>query len=99
MFETGYLRVPDGDTVADDIVLEARNGSTEIAFTREELDGAEHVGEGVYRLQVGRAAALPLERDGPLSAVAHSRSTMSKAPASAPASRPDAGVSAIASRS
>lgn len=53
VFETEYLRVPDGDTVADDIVLEARNGSTEIAFTREEFDHAEPVGEGVYRLRSG----------------------------------------------
>ena len=53
IFETGYLRVPDSDTVADDIVLEARNGSSEIEFTRGELDGAEHVGEGVYRLKSG----------------------------------------------
>ncbi len=53
MFETEYLRVPDKDTVPDDIVLEARNGSTEIAFTRQEFDGAEDVGEGVYRLKSG----------------------------------------------
>jgi len=53
IFETGYLRVPDGDTVADDIVLEASNGSSEIEFTREELDDAQHVGEGVYRLKSG----------------------------------------------
>jgi hypothetical protein len=53
VFETEYLRVPDTDTVADDIVLEARNGTTEIAFTRQELDGAEDVGEGVYRLKSG----------------------------------------------
>jgi hypothetical protein len=53
IFETGYLRVPDADTVADDIVLEARNASSEIEFTREELDDAEHVGEGVYRLKSG----------------------------------------------
>jgi len=53
MFETEYLRVPDTDMVPDDIVLEARNGSTEIAFTREEFDGAEDIGEGVYRLQSG----------------------------------------------
>jgi len=53
MFETAYLRVPDGDTVPDDIVLEARNGETEVAFTREEIDGAEHLGEGVYRLKSG----------------------------------------------
>ena len=53
VFETEYLRVPDSETVADDIVLEARNGTTEIAFTREEFDGAEPVGEGVYRLKSG----------------------------------------------
>lgn len=53
IFATEYLRVPDSETVADDIVLEARNGSSEIAFTRAELDGAEHVGEGVYRLKSG----------------------------------------------
>ena len=38
IFETEYLRIPDNDTVADDIVLEARNGSTEIEFTRGEFD-------------------------------------------------------------
>jgi hypothetical protein len=53
MFETAYLRVPDRDTVADDIVLEARHGDTEVAFTREEMDGAEHLGEGAYRLKSG----------------------------------------------
>jgi hypothetical protein len=53
MFETAYLRVPDRDTVADDIVLEARNGETEVAFTREDVEGAEHLGEGVYRLKSG----------------------------------------------
>lgn len=53
MFQTEYLRVPDKDTVADDIVLEARNGETEIAFTRDDIDGAEHLGQGVYRLKSG----------------------------------------------
>ena len=53
VFETEYLRVPDTDTVPDDIVLEARNGNTEIAFTCQEFDGAEDVGEGVYRLKSG----------------------------------------------
>jgi hypothetical protein len=53
MFQTEYLRVPDKDTVADDIVLEARNGETEVAFTRDDIDGAEHLGEGVYRLKSG----------------------------------------------
>ena len=53
VFETEYLRVPDECTVADDVVLEAKHGDTEIAFTREEIDGAEHLGEGVYRLKSG----------------------------------------------
>ena len=53
VFETEYLRVPDEFTVADDVVLEAKRGETEIALTRAELDDAEHVGEGVYRLKNG----------------------------------------------
>ncbi len=53
VFETEYLRVPDTDTVPDDIVLEARNGTSEIEFTRQEFDGAVDVGEGVYRLKSG----------------------------------------------
>ena len=53
MFEAEYLRVPDSYTVADDIVLEVRNGDTEIAFTRDDIEGAEDLGEGVYRLKSG----------------------------------------------
>lgn len=53
MFVTDYLRIPDEDTVADDIVLEARNGETEIAFTCEDVDGAVHLGNGEYRLRSG----------------------------------------------
>jgi hypothetical protein len=53
VFETEYLRVPDDDTVADDVVLEAKHGETEIELTRAELDDAEHVGEGVFRLKSG----------------------------------------------
>jgi hypothetical protein len=53
IFETGYLRVPDKDTVADDIVLEARNGDTEIELTRDDIDGAVHLGNGEYRLRSG----------------------------------------------
>jgi len=53
VFETEYLRVPDEFTVADDVVLEAKRGETEIELTRAELDDAEHVGEGVYRLKSG----------------------------------------------
>jgi hypothetical protein len=53
MFETAYLRVPDEYTVADDVVLEARRGENEIALTRRDVDGAEPVGDGAYRLKSG----------------------------------------------
>ena len=53
MFETEYLRVPDEYTVADDVVLEAKHGDDEIAFTRKDVDDAESLGEGVYRLKSG----------------------------------------------
>jgi hypothetical protein len=53
VFETGYLRVPDEATVADDVIMELKLGDTELAFTREELDGAEYVGEGLFRLKSG----------------------------------------------
>jgi hypothetical protein len=53
VFQTEYRRVPDKYTVADDIVLEARSGDTEIAFTRDEMEGAEAIGDGAYRLKSG----------------------------------------------
>jgi hypothetical protein len=53
LFETGYLRVPDEYTVAEDVVLEARHGDTEIDMTREEFDGAVGLGEGLFRLKNG----------------------------------------------
>ena len=53
LFETDYLRVPDEFTVADDVVLEARHGDTEIDLTRAEFEGAIGVGEGVFRLRSG----------------------------------------------
>ena len=53
VFEAEYLRIPDEATVADDVVLEAKHGDTEIMFTRGEMDGAVHLGEGVYRLKSG----------------------------------------------
>jgi hypothetical protein len=53
LYETDYLRVPDEFTVADDVVLEARHGDTEIDMTRAEIDGAIGVGEGVFRLKSG----------------------------------------------
>jgi hypothetical protein len=53
VFEAGYLRVPDEYTVADDVVIEASRGDTEIELTRAEIDDAQHVGEGVFRLKSG----------------------------------------------
>jgi hypothetical protein len=53
VFETGYLRAPDESTVAEDVVMELRHGDTELAFTREDLDDAQYVGEGLYRLKSG----------------------------------------------
>jgi len=53
MFQTGYLRVPDEFTAADDVVLEARHGDTEVDLTREEIDDAVLLGEGVFRLKSG----------------------------------------------
>ena len=53
VFAAGYVRVPDEFTVADDVVVEARNGEMEIELTRAEIEGAEGVGEGVFRLKSG----------------------------------------------
>jgi len=53
VFEAGYLRMPDESTVADDVVMELRHGDTELAFTREDLDDAQAVGDGFYRLKSG----------------------------------------------
>jgi len=53
VFETEYLRVPDEATVPDDVVMELKLGDTELAFTRAELDGAEYVGGGHFRLKSG----------------------------------------------
>src|SRR5258708_16172743 len=58
IFETGYLRVPDEFTSADDVVLEARRGDTEIDLTRAEVEGAEELGEGVFRLKNGSLVPL-----------------------------------------
>jgi hypothetical protein len=53
VFATEYLRAPDEATSVDDIVIEAKHGDSEIMFTRGEVDGAEDLGEGVYRLRSG----------------------------------------------
>jgi hypothetical protein len=53
LFETGYLRSPDESTVPDDVLMELRHGDTELAFTREDLDDAHYMGDGLYRLKSG----------------------------------------------
>ncbi|GIK87326.1 MAG: hypothetical protein BroJett026_28070 [Betaproteobacteria bacterium] len=58
VFETEYLRVPDEHTRADDIVLEARNGEDELWLTRDDVDAAQSVGEGVWRLRDGTTLRL-----------------------------------------
>ena len=53
VFVTEYLRVPDEDTVPDDVILEAKRGEDEIALTLDDIDKAEFLGDGVYRLKSG----------------------------------------------
>lgn len=53
VFEAGYLRAPDDSMIAEDVVMEVKHGETELAFTREDLDDAQYVGEGQYRLKSG----------------------------------------------
>jgi hypothetical protein len=53
VFATDYLRVPDEFTAADDVVVEARHGDTEIDLTRAEIEDAEGVGGGLFRLRNG----------------------------------------------
>lgn len=53
VFVTEYLRVPDEDTVPEDVILEAKRGEDEIALTLEDMDEAEALGDGVYRLRSG----------------------------------------------
>ena len=53
VFQTEYLRVPDDDTHADDVVLEATHGEMEIALIRSDLDGAQPLSDGGFRLSNG----------------------------------------------
>jgi hypothetical protein len=53
VFVTEYLRVPDEDTLADDVILEAKRGEDEIELTRDDIDTAESLGDGAYRLKSG----------------------------------------------
>jgi hypothetical protein len=52
-FVTGYLRIPDDLTVADDVVMELKLGEAEVTFIREDLDDAKYVGDGAYLLKSG----------------------------------------------
>ncbi|MEP7063477.1 MAG: hypothetical protein ABI881_13990 [Betaproteobacteria bacterium] len=52
--ETEYLRVPDEYTAPDDVVLEATSGDSDYEFTRADFDGAQDMGEGIYKLSSGR---------------------------------------------
>lgn len=58
VFETEYLRVPDEHTRDDDVVLEARRGDAELALTLGEIDAAEVLGDGLFRLQSGELLRL-----------------------------------------
>jgi hypothetical protein len=53
VFETAYVRVPDEDTTPDDVVMELVHGEDELDFTAADLEGAEAVGEGAFRLRSG----------------------------------------------
>ncbi|MDH4181306.1 MAG: hypothetical protein OEV46_04795 [Betaproteobacteria bacterium] len=58
VFATEYLRLPDEDTRADDVVLEARHGDAEFSLTLGEFDAAEPLGDGVFRLKTGELLRL-----------------------------------------
>ena len=58
VFATEYARVPDEDTREDDVVLEARRGEDQLSLTRADIDDAEALGEGVFRLKSGELLRL-----------------------------------------
>jgi hypothetical protein len=58
VFATEYARVPDEDTRTDDVVLEARRGDDELSLTLGDIDDAEALGEGVFRLKGGELLRL-----------------------------------------
>jgi hypothetical protein len=58
VFATEYARVPDEHTRADDVVLEARRGEDELSLTLADIDHAEALGEGVFRLKSGELLRL-----------------------------------------
>jgi hypothetical protein len=53
MFVTGYACLPDDSLVPDDIVLEATSADSEFELTLDEVQDADQIGPGVYRLRSG----------------------------------------------
>lgn len=53
VFAAEYLRIPDETTLADDVVMELTSDDQALEFTLAEIDGAQYVGEGIYRLRSG----------------------------------------------
>lgn len=53
VYRADYLRLPDEETVPDDVVLEATHDGREVALTCGDIDGAEALGDGAYRLRSG----------------------------------------------
>jgi len=53
IFETRYLRIPDENIMADDIVLEARHDDTEVMLLHSDIDQAKPLGADFFRLKNG----------------------------------------------
>lgn len=58
LFATGYLCLPDDALVADDIVLEATSGDSDLELTFDEIRDANELGPGVFRLRSGSVVAF-----------------------------------------
>ena len=50
---SSYLRDPGEALVPDDVVLEAENEDGELMLTFHDVDGADQIGPGQYRLRSG----------------------------------------------
>jgi hypothetical protein len=58
VFATGYLCTPDDRLRADDIVLEASCGDSEVDLTLAEVRDAAQLEPGVFRLRSGSVVAF-----------------------------------------
>ena len=58
LFATGYLCLPDDALRADDIVLEATSGDSDLEWTFDEVRDANQLEPGVYRLRSGSVVAF-----------------------------------------